>query len=447
MRYLLSLLVALLIPVTALLADNDSLAVSQVFIHPSGKSSVTVLQLREGGRYDYSRYTPKRIYHDHGVFQIRRGKISFESKAKKRDGVFIGGKTYFINKKGLFKTRAQAVFGKKSVLKFTDDPEYAKGWTYNPLTKKDELVEKKALEEKKQKEAASKNNYKAMADYTRLFYVNLAGDYASPYKAVLEKGYCGPDCYSTVVNNMPVKWNYDTTYKTLFSEFETVVHESVHHYNSGIGRDGKQGYLIEPGVEVSAPVNMVFNSSEIKKIAPADASAKIFRYNTYVSDSSKVSANVSGIYGLLDEYSAYNSGVRTCVIAAQNALMKGDTAKAAQFISQASGTYFAYYEFNLFIAWYLRTAKADHNDLYKDMMANTNLRVTYTLLDASFKETIDNLKRTSAIVEKKTGTDALAYNEKTYAAYPKKLLEKEKTTLDAFKVKGVTKANYFTYLK
>lgn len=447
MRYLLSLFVALLIPVTALLAEEDSASISQVFIHPSGKSSVNVLQLREDGRYDYSRYTPKRIYHDYGVFQIRRGKISFESKAKKRDGVYIGGKTYFINKKGLFKTRTQAILGKSSVLKFSDDQEYTKSWTYNPLTKKDEAVEKKAAEEKKQKEAAAKNNYQLMADYTRLFYINLAGDYANPYKAVLEKGYCGPDSYSTVVGTVPVKWDYDTTYNALFSDFETVMHESVHRYNSGIGRDGKEGYLIEPGIEVSAPVNSVFNSSEIKKIAPADASKKIFRYNTYVSDSSKVSANVSGIYGLLDEFSAYNSGVRSCVVAAQNALMKGDTAKAAQFISQASGTYFAYYEFNLFIAWYLRTAKIDHNDMYKDMMANTNLRVTYTLLDANFKETIENLKRTAAIVEKKTGNDPMAYNEKTYAAYPKQLLEKEKSTLDAFRVKGVTKANYFTFLR
>lgn len=447
MKYLLSLVVALLIPVTALLADDDSASVSQVFIHPSGKSSVNVLQLKENGSYDYSRYTPKRIYHDYGVFKIHRGKISFESKAKKRDGVYIGGKTYFINKKGIFKTKTQAIFGKKSILKFSDDPEYTKAWTYNPLTKKDELVEKKAAEEKKQKEAAAKNDYKAMADYTRLFYINLAGNFANPYKAVLEKGYCGPDCYSTFVDNQPVKWNYDTSYNTLFSEFETVVHESVHRYNSGIGTGGNEGYLIEPGIEVSAPVNSVFNSAEIKKIAPADASKKIFRYNTYVSDSSKVSANVSGIYGLLDEFSAYNNGVRTCVVAAQNALMKGDTAKAAQFISQASGTYFAYYEFNLFIAWYLRTAKTDHADMYKEMMANSNLRVTYTLLDANFAETIENLKRTSAIVEKKTGNDALAYNEKNYAAYPKQLLVKEKSTLDAFKVKGVNKGNYFTYLK
>lgn len=447
MRYLLSLLAALLIPLAALHAGDDSSSVSRAFVHPSGKSSVTVLQLRDNGKYDYCRYTNKRIYRDFGVYRIHRGKISFQSKTKKREAIYIGGKTYFINKKGIFKTRSQAVFGKKSLLNYTDDPEYMKTWTYNPLTKKDEALVRKEAEQKAAAAANAKNNVKSLSDYTRLFYINLTSDYANPYKAVLEKGYCGPDCYSTMVGSTPVAWDKDTSYNALFSDAETVMHESVHHYNSTIGKNGNEGYLVEPGVEILVPVHSVFKSCEIKKIIPAGADTKIFRYKTYVSDSSIVSANVSGIYGLLDEFSAYNSGVRYCAISAQNAMMKGDTARAQKFVAQAAGTYFAYYEFNLFMAWYLKTAKADHKDVYDDMMANTNLRVAYTLLDASFKESVESLKRTAAILEKKTGNDQLGVYEKTYEKYPRELLEKEKPGLDAFRIKGVTQSNYFTFLK
>jgi hypothetical protein len=445
MRYLLILLLAILSPV-ALLANEDSTAITHVFIHPAGKSSVTVLQLRQSGRYDYCRYTSKRIYHDHGVFQIRRGKIIFESKIKKREGVSLDRKTYFINKKGLFHSRVQAMTGSKSVLKTTTDAEYMNTWTYNPLTGKDEAAEKKAKAEEAAKKTAADKAF-SPANYIRNYYLNLTGDYASPYKAILDKSYSGPDSYKTTVNGTEKPWDKDTNAAVLFSSFETVIHESVHRYNATNAVSGKELYVIEPGLEIQAERTTVFASSEIKKFAPADASTKIFRYETYVSDKSAVSANTMGIFGLLDEFSAYHSGVKACVLAAHQALQKGDTAKAEGFVKQASQTYFAYYEFNLFMAWYLRTAKANHPETYKELMANSNLRVAYTLLDAEFKTTNENLTRVSAIIEKKTGRDSMEYYEKTYAAYPKKLVEKEKGTLDAFRVKGVTKGNYFTFLK
>lgn len=448
MRYLLFLLL-LAMPASVLRADDGSDSVTNVFIKPMGKSGVNVLQLKEGGKYDYSRYTATRVYHDFGVFIIRHGKISFESKAKKRSTAYIGGKTYFMNGKGMYKKRSDALMNKGSILKPSDDPVYRSEWTTNPLNGKtmDELTgkEKPAVPVTAVLSTAARNAM--MASYTKKYYINLADTYSPLYKNVLDKSYCGPDCYATTVDKAQVPWNYDTTSLVLFSNFETVMHESVHTYNNSLSGSGKEACLVEPGIEISYVHGNTFLSSEIKKYAPADASKKIFRYNTYVSDSSVVSANVSGIYGLMDEFSAYHNGVRSCVLAAQTAMQKGDTAKAAGFISQASGTYFSYYEFNLFIAWYLRTAKSDHPEIYKELMANTNLRVSYTLLDADFAETIDNLKRTSAIIEKKTGNDPLAYNEKAYAAYPKQLLTKEKGTLDAFRVKGVTKGNYFTFLK
>jgi hypothetical protein len=375
---------------------------------------------------------------------VRHGKISFVSKSKKRDFASVSGKTYFINKKGMFKSRFQAITGKSSVLHASDQPEYRNSWNFNPLT--GTLMEAGKPKPKPSPAVDFAKQRELTANYTKNYYLNLAGTFAMPYKAMLEKSYCGPDCYSTMVNNAEVQWKQDTSANVLFNEFETVVHESVHLYNNSFATPGSFGYLVVPGIEISVVPTQPFRSSEVKWIAPADAGEKIFRYNTYLSDSSIVSANTIGIYGLMDEFSAYNNGVRACVVAAQNAMMKGDTAKAAGFIAQASGTYFAYYEFNLFIAWYIHTAKASYPEKYKELMANTNLRVAYTLIDANFKENIDNMKRTGDILQGKTGNDYFAFNEKQYTVYPKKLLEKEKIYLDAFRVKGVTQGNYFTFI-
>jgi hypothetical protein len=447
MRYFFYYLGFLLILVSASDVKATALpdSISYVFVREQGKASVEVLQLKNTGTYDHSRYTPKRVYHDYGVYEIRHGKITFESNAKKREFSSVAGRTYYISGKGLFKTKVNALTGKESVMKPSDDPKYFNAWDYNPLTGK-------TIEESKQKpklnaaaEAAAKKN--AIIAYTKNYYVNLTATYVLPYKGIMEKSYCGPDCYSTIIDKAEVKWVQDTSAATLFNDFETVMHETIHRYNSEFPTPGMLGYLVEPGIEITVIPTETFRSAEVSQYAPEDASQKIFRYNTYLSDSSRLSTNVTGIYGLMDEFSAYHNGVRACVIAAQNAMAKGDTARAAGFISQAAGTYFAYYEFNLFIAWYLHTAKANYPEKYSELLGNNNLRLAYTLLDADFKETVDNLKRTSSLVQEQTGYDYLAFNEKTYAANPKQMLTKEKNYLESFKVKGATKSNYFTYVR
>ncbi|MBI3509355.1 MAG: hypothetical protein HY064_01725 [Bacteroidetes bacterium] len=436
------LVLGALLPFFVFADANDSAAIDQTFIHASGKTNLYVLQLKNDARYDYCRYTNKKTYHDWGIYSIVHGKISFESKNRRNGFNSVGGKTYFFSKKGMYKTRMDRMMKKKSVLEFSDDPDYKRDWAFNPIAGR-------SLEEDKTKtkpEALTAEKRKAVcAAYAKKYFLGITADYASPYRGMLDQNYCGPDCYSETIGNTYLDWNLDTSATKLFSDFETVIHESTHHVNSDY--DGGMHYLVEPGIIIKVPVTDDFHSSEFKNIVPKGAAEKIFRYNTYVSDSSIVSANVSGIYGLLDEYSAYNAGVRASTLAAQSALQKGDTALASQFISQASGTYFAYYEFNLFTAWYLHEAKIYHPETYTQLMANTDLRVVYTLLDSEFSATVDNFKRTSAIIEKSTATDYYSYNETTYAAYPKQLLVKEKPYLDNFRVKGVTTTNYFTFLK
>jgi hypothetical protein len=436
----LTILLVLVLRITTLFADDNS-AISKVYIHKAGKNNLYVLQLKDGNTYDYMRYTDKHVYHDFGVFTIRHGKITFVSKNRKHGFNSVGGKTYILNKKGLFKTRTDALFGKKSTLDISDDPNYMKSWDYNPITGKSEAdisAEKDKLAADK-KEKSEEARLKQMAAFTKTFYLNEAYSYATEYEQMLEKNYCGPESCITQVGNEVVPYAGDTTFAHLIGDYETVMHESTHTFNNS----GK--YLVIPGIEIPVSHTTTYNSSEFKTIVPDGAAKKIFRYDTYVGDSSVVSANKSGIYGLMDEFSAYENGTRACVISAKTALSRGDTALAKNFLSQASATYFAEYEFELFIGWYLHYAKDNHPDVYKSTMANNNLRLTYTLLDQEFTATIADLKSTAkAAGEPK---DFLVYYENTYAVYPKQLLVQEKSYLTAFSLKGVTEKNYSTYVK
>jgi hypothetical protein len=437
MKSLLSLLVSVLCVNTLFAEDNSS--VNNVYIHKAGKDNLYVLQLKDGNSYDYMRYTNKRVYHDFGIFTIHHGKIIFESHNRKHGFNSVGGKTYFISRKGLFKNRTDALFGRNAALSITDDVIYMNSWDFNPITGKSAAdLEAEKTEKETVKKVKSAEIRKAQLEaYTRTFFMTTAQDYAYPYENMLEKSYCGPGCYKTQIGNTSVDWDQDTARLTLMNDFGTMIHESTHTFNN-------DSFLIIPGIAIHVNRSSFYKSSEFKSIAPADASAKIFRYGTYVGDSSVVSANVSGIYGMMDEFSAYENGTRADVLAAKSALAKGDTALARNFLSQAQGTYFAYYEFNLFIAWYLHYAKTNHADVFKETMANTNLRITYTMIDQEFASTISELKKTGAAAGE--GKDFLSYNESAYSSYPKKLLVKEQSYLTAFAVKGVTEENYWRFL-
>jgi hypothetical protein len=432
-----SFLLVLLMQFTSLFADNS---ISSVFVHKSGKDNLYVLQLKDGNAYDYMRYTNKRVYHDFGSYNVHHGKIEFTSGNHKHGFNSVGGKTYFISDKGIFKTRIQSFTGKESVLERSEDELYKRSWDFNPLTGKSnaDLEAEKAEKERVKNEKALAKKHQDLSAFTKSFYIFQAEFYANPYQQLLEKNYCGPDCYSTVIDGNYMSWNYDTSRVTLSSDFGTVIHESTHNFNGA-------KYMVIPGIEIPVSRNSTFNSNEFKKLVPAGAPARIFRFETYVGDSAIVSANKSGIFGLMDEFSAYENGTRADVLAAQTALANGDTVLARNFLSQAKGTYFAYYEFNLFIAWYLHYAKTDHAAVYKETMANNNLRLTYTLIDQEFKSTIAELKKTATAAGE--GKNYLSESESTYAAYPKELLVKEQSYLTAFAIKGANTTNYQKFVK
>jgi|GEM_PF-1438541 len=420
--------------------------IEKVFVQRLGQSTVSVLRLKSDKVYEYCRYTKKKISRDVGRYNLQRGKLKLTSETKGAVNP-LKDKTLYISREGLHNTRYEAMTFKGALMSESNDPEFRKDWSYNPITKNLPVIDAE-----KGKLAVTTENTRAIhnsttvipaeydaSNFVRNYYVKLAGKYAPAYGEMLKKAYCGPDCYSTVVNGEAQAWSKDTTNNYLFSEYETTIHESVHHYNTGTPRTG-YNYLVLPGLEVKVPPCTYYKSNEFTSLAPADAKDKIFRYDTYIGENSRVSANQWGIFGLLEEYSAYANGVRACLVASRTAAAARDTVKAKQFLAQATGTYYSHYEFRLFVGWYLHYAQQHHPEIYKDMMSNTNLRLAYTLIDQEFATTIKGLDTE----RKKLKSYGLDYGCKEYIG---KLLKTEQVYLDQFMIKGATVENYKTYVK
>ncbi len=352
--------------------------------------------------------------------------ITFTSEKKKK--FTLNKITYIIHKDKLYEKPLDPYLKKPYKAVLTLDTAYQKTIPYQQ--------NKKNLEIKK--------------EYTKSFFLTNIKKYSPTYLDVINENYCGPGCYNRMISRsgQTAQWNGDTTYQELIGDYSTMTHETTHHHNRYLDYDWKKSLwtqiiLVEPGITITYEETPTFHSELFISIVPKEAPKKIFRYDLYVSKGTFPSANVSGIYGLMDEFSAYRNGTRVSIEATNTAIKLNDKEKIKFFESQAIGEYFAYYEFRLFIAWYLEYGQKNKPDIYKKIMDNTNLRVAFTLLDDGFSNDLKELEK----IVKKYPTYSYDYNEEEYAQYVKELLVDHEKTLTKFKIEGVTKENYKKFLK
>src|SRR5689334_7048307 len=98
------------------------------------------------------------------------------------------------------------------------------------------------------------------------------------------------------------------TREALLDSYGTVVHETCHGYNFKIGFSTgwkNDGFYITDDIVIATMKGSYFPSSLLNQVVPREHQEKIFRYKTYVEGSSENSSTLEGIYGFLDEFSAY----------------------------------------------------------------------------------------------------------------------------------------------
>jgi len=183
----------------------------------------------------------------------------------------------------------------------------------------------------------------------------------------------------------------------LLEDFGTVIHESCHQLNHLISYknsepyERKQVYFITKGVGILSEQGPVFNSTKLNDVVPGNLQSQIFRYKTYIGiPQENLGSQVDGIYGLVDELCAYYHGTKACFELYDfyyNTRCNGykNAGEWAHYVQSIASSYFAWYEFRLFISWYLEYAKKYHPDVFDSCMKNTRLRLAYTLIDNQFK--------------------------------------------------------------
>ena len=179
---------------------------------------------------------------------------------------------------------------------------------------------------------------------------------------------------------------------------DTAVHEECHGYTHGKGGieyfNGNafwnEAIYIGGGKDImvsEATTVNVFPTSEMAKGIPE--SLRTFRYETYISEGSVVSANLDGPFGLLNEFNAYSWGLNNQLKLFEYYKLHGTSFDVwKRFANSGYNNRKAYAEFRYWTLRYLDYAKTNHRDVYDFFLSNQSFVDAFCLTQERFEKEI-----------------------------------------------------------
>lgn len=184
----------------------------------------------------------------------------------------------------------------------------------------------------------------------------------------------------------------------LIKSLNTVVHEMTHGYTHKLTykileERGEQPvfktqYLAIPISEEESILiteTETFPSRKLAEVIPE--ALKTFRFKTYIKSKNPIlSTQQSGIYGLLNEFSAYYHGTRTSYHTFKYYVNKSETSNQdyLDYLSDVNSTRNAHMEFKYYILQYLIYAKKHNREVYHGVVSNNEFKEAFQKIDALF---------------------------------------------------------------
>lgn len=230
----------------------------------------------------------------------------------------------------------------------------------------------------------------------------------------------------------PNQWVSDNTDRGIMESINTVVHECMHgftaryayfllHQNSPdtyISGDTYSAFYINENEVHLVKHDSIFSSNRIAGFIPKEL--KTFRYNPYISPkNNQLGSQVSGIFGLMDEWNAYYHGTKASfdLFDYYKEKASDDQGVYLEHVSNLAGTYYAHYEFKYFILKYLEFARSYSPKIYDSLLANEPLRKAFTSISDAYDQLIAEFEtrlNDIAIIAQKADRTTIIYREKGY---------------------------------
>ncbi|MDK2821461.1 MAG: hypothetical protein PWP31_1426, partial [Clostridia bacterium] len=175
----------------------------------------------------------------------------------------------------------------------------------------------------------------------------------------------------------------------------TAVHEECHGYTHSYsyknGYDGNRYSLfyLGDGQTITVRHTKVFKSEEIAATIPENL--RTFRYCYIGNAPDNLNSNADGVYGLLNEFTAYYYGVKADYELYDYYMTLKQTPETwLNYIGNIEGQYISYAEFKFYILKYLIYAKEKHPDIYDEIIKNKEFKIAFNTIDQKFYNLINN---------------------------------------------------------
>lgn len=294
--------------------------------------------------------------------------------------------------------------------------------------RKQKIEEERARIQKLEDEKIAIQGYKAA-------YLDMTNLILPEYAPLLNNYYCGPGCFEEANSSFIYHQGLDTVFSwsqwnseaQRLAHFDVTIHETAHksmyearvkcnsHLNgTNNSTSAKNKYVIlnskrefiecdfeempkSSGMTSHIPEAFLPREVEVFLKKVAVVSEKSPRLQTYIF-TENISSNVHAIYGMLNEFSAYFHGVNATWLLYKRADTLFSKMQYEELKEVLYGS-LAYYEFSLFMAWYIDYLKHEHPETYKSVLRNINMRKVFTDLEFTFNKLIIEIEQEIAQID------------------------------------------------
>lgn len=455
------------------------------------KNKVQRLWIYTNGKYLLSYYEKNRVSIDSGSVIRKNKEIQFTSKSNFTIDRHLRVLVLYEHKRGLAVNRYAFQNDDDDIwLRVADQSQ---SWRFNPVSndticdttyykngkrpvykrvtremqerweeaRKQKIEEERARIQKLEDEKIAIQGYKAA-------YLDMTNLILPEYAPLLNNYYCGPGCFEEANSSFIYHQGLDTIFSwsqwnseaQRLAHFDVTIHETAHksmyearvkcnsHLNgTNNSTSAKNKYVILnskrefiecdyvdlPKAEgIKAYIPQAFLEPKITGRIPFEVTEyKSPRLQMYVFG--QVSSNVNALYGMLNEFSAYFHGVNATWLLYKRADTLFSKMQYEELKEVLYGS-LAYYEFSLFMSWYIDYLKHEHPEIYKSVLRNITMRKVFTDLELAFN------KLTIEIEQEIAQIDIINLFNSTYfmgiSEGLKAELENSQDILNEFRIRG-----------
>lgn len=184
----------------------------------------------------------------------------------------------------------------------------------------------------------------------------------------------------------------------------TAVHEETHGFILQNHRSGEEEIYIGNGQRIHVTYTEIFDSSEMAAQVPAEL--QTFRFDNYVGNPDvNMASDIDGIYGLLNEFTAYCWDLNNTVCLYDYYKAEANSNEDwLSYINLIDNGRMAYAEFNYYILNYLAYAQENHPDVYDGIVSNESFTSAYLTIENKYRSLIETADQyIDKIVEEYSG--------------------------------------------